>query len=87
MICELSLGARFGAQPFKILDRRFGKHDLPLINLRAQGLEGDQETLRVAAAEAPSIIQIGPDTFTWADRRYDVTWGGLMCRLLSGSGS
>lgn len=34
----------------------------------------DREALRVAAADTTSIVQIGPDTFAWANRRYEVTW-------------
>jgi hypothetical protein len=31
--------------------------------------------LRKAASEASALVQIGHDTFTWTDRRYDVTRG------------
>lgn len=33
----------------------------------------DQESLRQAASQSPMLTQIGPDTFTWTDRRYDLT--------------
>lgn len=32
-----------------------------------------KESLRAAAAQSPSILQIAPDQFTWPDRRYDLT--------------
>lgn len=35
----------------------------------------DQESLRQAASQASTLAQIGPDTFTWADRRYDLAPG------------
>lgn len=37
----------------------------------------DQESLREAASEKSSLVQIDPDTFTWVDRRYDVTRGDV----------
>lgn len=36
----------------------------------------DQRTLREAAAVAATVVAIGPDTFTWPGRRYDLTLGG-----------
>jgi hypothetical protein len=35
----------------------------------------DQRTLRQAATEVATVVAIGPDTFTWPDRRYDLTVG------------
>jgi hypothetical protein len=34
-----------------------------------------KESLRIAAMQSPSILQIAPDQFSWPDRRYDLTWG------------
>lgn len=34
----------------------------------------DQESLRAAALQVPSIVELAPDTFTWPDHLYDVTW-------------
>ncbi len=36
----------------------------------------DQESLRQAASEVAAIVALGPDSFTWPDRRYDLTLGG-----------
>lgn len=35
----------------------------------------DQESLRHAASEVATVVAIGPDIFTWPDRRYDLTLG------------
>jgi hypothetical protein len=35
----------------------------------------DQESLRVAASEATTLVQVGPDLFTWPDGRYDIIRG------------
>lgn len=37
-------------------------------------LSVDMETLEAAAAQAPSIVQLAPNQFSWPDGRYDVTW-------------
>lgn len=41
---------------------------------------GDQsiklDALEAAAAQTPSIVQIAPDEFTWADKRYDLSRTG-----------
>lgn len=37
----------------------------------------DQESLRKAASEVSILAQIGPDLFTWTDRRFDVTRSGV----------
>ncbi|GAB3622383.1 hypothetical protein GCM10027418_04650 [Mariniluteicoccus endophyticus] len=37
----------------------------------------DQESLRQAALDAVAVVAIGPDTFTWPHRRYDLTVGGV----------
>ncbi|CAN7266645.1 hypothetical protein LJR047_001251 [Knoellia sp. LjRoot47] len=38
-------------------------------------VSADRESLRVAASEVATVVVIGPDTFTWRDRRYDLALG------------